>query len=242
MKNILNIAHRGDSGDFPENTMIAFKKALENGADGIELDVQLSKDLELVVIHDETLDRTTDGCGYVKDYTYEELLKFDAGYKFSKEFKGERIPKLEDVLKLFVNNDFILNIELKNSIINYEGLEEKVYKLIEKYNLEDRVVVSSFNHYSIKKCMDINNKVKVGALVDSCIYEPQDYINSIGADCYHPEFNSLNKEVVKKLKDKKIKINTYTVNKEKDLKNMIDLKVDMIITNYPKKLKELLEM
>ena len=125
-------------------------------------------------------------------------------------------------------------------------IQEEVYEMatrsVKLNNLEDRVVVSSFNHYSIKKCMDINNKVKVGALVDSCIYEPQDYINSIGADCYHPEFNSLNKEVVKKLKDKNIKINTYTVNKEKDLKNMIDLKVDMIITNYPKKLKELLEM
>ena len=128
MKKILNVAHRGLSGLYPENTMIAFRKAIEADCDGIEMDVHLTRDGVPVVIHDEEVDRTTNGSGYVKDFTYEQLCNLDAGIKFSDEFKGEKIPTLKEFFDFMKDNDKLINIELKNSIIHYEGLEEKVYK------------------------------------------------------------------------------------------------------------------
>ena len=132
---ILNIAHRGYSGKFDENTMIAFRKAIEYRADGIETDVQLSKDNVPVIIHDETLDRTTDGRGYVKDYTLAELKRF-------RTKSGEEIPTLKELLELVVDSNLeVLNLELKNSIFPYEGLEEKVLKMIYNYNLKERIII-----------------------------------------------------------------------------------------------------
>lgn len=190
---ILNIAHRGYSGKFDENTMIAFRKAIEYKADGIETDVQLSKDGIPVIIHDETLDRTTDGHGFVKDYTLKELkafrtksvprvqaLKGEAieGLQLIKEidssklgeytleeveyFKnndGEEIPTLRDLLELFSASDLkILNLELKNSIFEYDELEEKVINMIDEYNLRDRVIISTFNHMSLVKIRELEKQ------------------------------------------------------------------------------------
>ena len=144
-----NFAHRGFSGKYPENTMLAFQKAIEVEADGIELDVQLTKDGELVIIHDETIDRTTDGKGYVIDYTYEELSKFDASYIYRGKVEFNKIPTLKEYFELVKDLDFITNIELKTGINEYLGIEEKVYKLIKEYQLEEKVIISSFNHFSI---------------------------------------------------------------------------------------------
>lgn len=126
MKKILNVAHRGLSGLYPENTMIAFRKAIEADCDGIEMDVHLTRDGVPVVIHDEEVDRTTNGSGYVKDFTYEQLCNLDAGIKFSDEFKGEKIPTLKEFFDFMKDNDKLINIELKNSIIHYEGLEKGI--------------------------------------------------------------------------------------------------------------------
>lgn len=190
---ILNIAHRGYSGKFDENTMIAFRKAIEYKADGIETDVQLSKDGIPVIIHDETLDRTTDGHGFVKDYTLKELkafrtksvprvqaLKGEAieGLQLIKEidssklgeytleeveyFKnndGEEIPTLRDLLELFSASDLkILNLELKNSIFEYDELEDKVINMIDEYDLRDRVIISTFNHMSLVKIRELEKQ------------------------------------------------------------------------------------
>ena len=144
-----NFAHRGFSGKYSENTMLAFQKAIEVGADGIELDVQLTKDGELVIIHDETIDRTTDGKGYVVDYTYEELSKFDASYIYRGKFGFNKIPTLKEYFELVKDLDFITNIELKTGINEYLGIEEKVYQIIKEYKLEKKVIISSFNHFSI---------------------------------------------------------------------------------------------
>lgn len=233
MKKTLNIAHRGASGDFPENTMIAFKEAIKLGADGIEIDVQMTKDLKLVVIHDETVDRTTNGQGLVKNFLFEDIRKLDAG-------RGEKIPELREVIELFRENNLVLNIELKNSIVHYEGIEEKVLKLITEEGIKSRVIISSFNHYSIKTVRELDNEVKVGALVEASIYEPEKYISGLKVQCYHPQYKSLNSEIVLKLKENNIEINTYTVNEEDDMKWLASLNVESIITNYPKKLKEIL--
>lgn len=126
MNNIINFAHRGASAVCPENTMAAFRKGLELGATGIETDVQMTKDGGIVLIHDETLNRTTSGTGYVKDHSLAELLEVDAGSWFGPEFKDERLPLLEDLLDLLQGRDTILNIELKNGTFLYPGMEEKV--------------------------------------------------------------------------------------------------------------------
>lgn len=145
-------AHRGASGDCPENTMPAFKKAIEDGADGIELDVQMTKDGRIVVIHDETLDRTTSLKGFVKDTAYDKIRTADAAGKWKDAFKGVRIPLLSDVLRFAERADFLINIELKNSVFRYEGMEEEVIKKVRYYGLEKRVIFSSFNHESLAVC------------------------------------------------------------------------------------------
>ena len=241
MKKILNVAHRGLSGLYPENTMIAFRKAIEADCDGIEMDVHLTRDGVPVVIHDEEVDRTTNGSGYVKDFTYEQFCNLDAGIKFSDEFKGEKIPTLKEFFDFMKDNDKLINIELKNSIIHYEGLEEKVYKEIENYGFEDRVIISSFDHYSIRKCIRLNKNIKTGILYWDCIFEPHNYCKVVGASALHPEFNSITEEIVRDAHEDFQQVNVYTVNEKKDMEKMIDLNVDMIITNYPNILKEVLE-
>ena len=141
-----NFAHRGFSGKYPENTLLAFEKAVEAQTDGIELDVQLTKDGEIVIIHDETIDRTTNGKGLVVDYTYEELEKFDASYIYTGQFGFNKIPTLREYFNLIKDTNIITNIELKTGINEYQGIEEKVYNLIKEFQLEDRVIISSFNH------------------------------------------------------------------------------------------------
>ncbi len=240
MKKTLNIAHRGLSGLYPENTMLAFQKAVELGCDGIETDVQLTKDGVPVICHDEDLDRTTNGKGLLCNYTLEELMKLDTGIKFGEEFKGLKIPTLEEFLKYVSDKDIIINLEIKNSIIHYQNIEDIVYQLINKYNIREKVIVSTFDHYSIKKCIDIDNQIKTGVLYWDCIYEPYNYVKMLGASALHPEFNSVTKEIVDRAHDYNLYVNVYTVNKKEDMKKMINLGVDAIITNYPNILKELL--
>lgn len=242
MNKSLNIAHRGFSGAYPENTMLAFMKAVEVGSDGIETDVQLTKDKELVLCHDETVDRTTDGHGLICEYTYNELRRLNAAKKFKGSFKKQSIPTLDEFLQFVKDKNLLINLELKNSIIPYEGMESMVYEKIYKYNLHLNIIVSSFNHYSIKECMNIDRSINVGLLYDCCIYEPYNYCSKLGANALHPSFYSLTEKIVKNAHDISLKINTYTVNEEKDMRHMLELGIDGIITNYPDKLKALKAM
>ena len=160
----LNIGHRGFSGLYPENTMLSFQKALEAGVDGFEFDTHLTKDGEIVVIHDEKIDRTTNGTGFVKDYTYEELKQFDASSVFAGQYGFNYIPTLREYFELTKGMDLMTNIELKNSIIWYDGMEEKVIAMIREYGVEEQIVLSSFNHYSIMKCKKLAPELKCGFL------------------------------------------------------------------------------
>ncbi|MCI1477101.1 MAG: glycerophosphodiester phosphodiesterase [Clostridium beijerinckii] len=280
----LNIAHRGYSGKFDENTILAFKKAIEYDADGIEADVQLSKDGIPVIIHDETLDRTTNGHGFVKDYTFDELrifrtksvqrvqdLKNDAleesarlegennrkfgesrigeysasEVKYLKNRCGEEIPALRELLELVANSDLkVLNLELKNSVVEYNGLEKKVLDMIDEFNLRDRIIISSFNHSSLLKVKELqgSNRIVLGALTETILVNVPKYLRSISVECYHPYFPSvLNQEYMKEIKESGIKINTYTVNSVADMKKVISAGVDGIITNEVEKLNTLLK-
>lgn len=236
-----NFAHRGFSGKYPENTLLAFEKAVEAGAQGIELDVQLTKDGEIVIIHDETIDRTTDGKGEVVSYTYEELKKFDASYIYRGQMGFNKIPTLREYFELIKDTDIITNIELKTGINEYLGIEKKVWDMICEYNLADRVIISSFNHYSILRMKAIAPKIKCGLLSETWIIDAGKYTRNLGVECYHPHFTNMTKEIVKEIKAQGIEINTFTVNKEKDIRDMIEKGIDIVIGNFPDLTKQIIE-
>lgn len=165
-------AHRGSAGTHPENTMLSFEAALKAGAEGIEFDVQLTKDDIPVVIHDETVNRSTNAYGWVKDFTYEELKSFDAGSWFAPSFQGVTIPSLEELFRWAVHTPLILNVELKSGVIHYPGMEKIVIDLITKYQLKDSVIISSFNHYSLVECHRLDPEMETAFLFMEGLYEP----------------------------------------------------------------------
>lgn len=235
-----NFAHRGFSGNYPENTMLAFKKAVEVGADGIELDVQLTKDGEVVIIHDETIDRTTNGEGEVSSYTYEEIRKFDASFKFRGKYGINSIPTLKEYFEYIKDKNIVTNIELKTGVKEYLGIEDKVWNLIQEYNLQEKVIISSFNHYSILRMKNIAPNLKYGLLSETWIINAGKYTKEIGVQCYHPYFPNMTREIVEEIKSHGIEINTFTVNKEKDIRDMIEKGIDIIIGNYPDLAKQII--
>ncbi|EGD52516.1 glycerophosphoryl diester phosphodiesterase [Thermoanaerobacter ethanolicus JW 200] len=237
----LVIAHRGDSRNAPENTLASFKRALEMGADGIELDVQLTKDGQLVVIHDERVDRTTDGIGFVKDFTLKELKRLDAGIKFDKKFAGERIPTLYEVFELIGHKNFIINIEIKSGVVLYPGIEEKLIKAIEDYDFEDRVVISSFNHYSLRDVKRMAPEFKIGLLYQCGLVEPWHMAIRMKAYSLHPFYFNIIPELVEGCKKNNIKLFPWTVDRKEDMEMMIKAGVDAIITDDPQTLINLLE-
>lgn len=172
---------------YPENTITAFSKALEiRGLSGIEMDIQLTKDGEIVVIHDERVDRTTDGIGYVKDFTYLQLKKLAVK---TGEGKAERIPAISEVLDVVqckMKQGMLLNIELKNSEIRYDGMEERIFSLIVNRGLQDKIVYSSFYAKSLEKIRNLDPEAMIGVLdvnVSDCMYKKN---GGCGANALHP--------------------------------------------------------
>ena len=230
MKPII-LAHRGFSGNYPENTMLAFQKAYEAGCDGIELDVQFTKDKEIVIIHDEKINRTSHQKGAVKDFTYEELCQIDFSYKFDVPF--QKIPTLREFLEWVQDKDILTNIELKTSIEPYPGIEEAVYALICEYHMQKKVILSSFNHVSVLKMKQLDESLVCGFLTECWLLHAGAYTAFHHVEGYHPRFTALNQESVKELKQNNVRIMTWTVNKKKDIQHMLELEVDGIITNFP---------
>ncbi|MGL4791192.1 MAG: glycerophosphodiester phosphodiesterase [Anaerotignaceae bacterium] len=228
------IAHRGYCGKYPENTMLAFKKAVEAGCDELELDVQLTKDGVLVVIHDESVDRTTDGTGFVKDYTLAELQKLNAAKLFSHIVDFECIPTFDEYCKWAKNCDVKTNIELKTSLHYYVGIEAEAVAIVKKYGLENKVLFSSFNHMSLVKTKELAPEIPVGALVLECgLGNAGQYCKQYGFEYYHPGFSGLTKEEVEQCKENNIGVNVWTVNDMMGLEKLEEWGCDGIITNFP---------
>lgn len=227
-----NFAHRGFSGKYPENTLLAFQKAIEEGVDGIENDVHLTRDGVPVIIHDELVDRTTNGTGYIKDMTYEELARLDASYLF-KDCGFQKIPTLREYLELVKDADIVTNIELKTGVFEYPGIEQKVYDMVKEYGLLDRIIISSFNHYSVLRMKAIDPAVKCGMLEESWLINAGAYVASTGVECFHPYFRNMTPENVAEVKSHGLEINTWTVNEEEYIREMFRLGVDSVIGNYP---------
>ncbi|KGE19113.1 glycerophosphodiester phosphodiesterase [Paenibacillus wynnii] len=240
MNRIVNFAHRGASAVCPENTMVAFRRGLELGATGIETDVQMTNDGKLVLIHDEKLERTTTGTGYVKDHTLEELQKLDAGSWFGRDFGGETLPTLEDLLQLLQGQDIILNIELKNGVFLYPGMEEKVIEAVKAFNMSEQVLLSSFNHYSLAYCKRLAPEIRTGILYMEGLYRPWDYAATIGATALHAYHYAVIPEFVSEAAEHGVDYHPFTVNDPERMKVLLEAGVSGIITDYPDVLAKLL--
>lgn len=212
--------------------MSAFIAAEKAGADGLELDVQLTKDGEVVVIHDEKVDRTTTGKGFVKDLTYKEIRKFNAD---KKGVNKEPIPSLNEVLEWMQSNQLVCNIELKNNLFPYEGMEEKVIQLVRRYNLSHRIIISSFNHYSIVLSYRSAPEIETAPLFNERIYMPWVYAQSIRAKGIHPKLASITDEIIQGAIKNGIAVRPYTVNKDYDMHRLCKLNCTSIITDDPVK-------
>jgi glycerophosphoryl diester phosphodiesterase len=188
MNVFLKIAHRGYSARYPENTLPAFEKAIEAGADMIEFDVHLSRDGELVVIHDDRIDRTSDGTGRVVDQTLAELRRFSYNNGMPEQgFVG--IPTLEEVIDL-AGNRAMLNIEIKNCPIRHPGIEKRIVDLLDRKGFRDRVVVSSFDHRALAEMKRIAGDVKTGMLYNAVWIKFADEVRALGVHSIHPSLDA----------------------------------------------------
>lgn len=231
------IAHRGASAHAPENTLPAFTLALEQGADGIEFDVQLSKDGQVVVIHDHDLARTTDGQVKVNATTLTDLKKLDAGGWFGPEFQAAQIPTLTETLET-IGKGTLINIELKNLASPFDDLPQKTAEIISRLAFQEHVIVSSFNPLALAAFRRALPSVPVGLLIlpgklgtlTSLLVGPFIPYHNL-----HPHFASVTPQLAARLRRKHRGIYTYTVNRPEDLKAMFALGVSGIITDDPVK-------
>ncbi|MCY9662347.1 glycerophosphodiester phosphodiesterase [Paenibacillus chondroitinus] len=236
----MNIAHRGAKGMAPENTLAAFQLALSQGCEGIELDVHLTADDHIVVCHDMTLDRTTTGKGTIAEKSLAEIKAYDAGLWFGDEFKGETVPTLDEVFDL-VPGSIMINVEVKYA---YEGrMERKLIEFLRRRDRLNHVIVSSFDHKCIRRIKQLEPETKIGLLYQAKLLDPTAYARSLDLEVYslHPYFQMLDAEDVTKAKESGLYVYPYTANDEKDLLMLADYGVSGIITDFPGRLKTLLQ-
>ncbi|MFJ6264663.1 glycerophosphodiester phosphodiesterase [Lysinibacillus xylanilyticus] len=229
-------AHRGVSAHYPENTMAAFVAASKLPITGIELDVHLTADRELVVIHDETIDRTSNGSGFVKDYTLQELRAFDYGSWFSSKFDGEGIPTLGDVLELFAGTNHRINIELKTDVFPYNGIEALVIKEVAAYQMTERVIISSFNHESIQIVAQRAPYIEKAALFAEILVDFSGYTAQIPADAIHVSLPTAFRRSIQEALNEGAIVRVYTVNDVEQAKQLQQLGVQAIFTDDPEKI------
>lgn len=231
----LIIAHRGWSARAPENTIAAFGAAIDVGADGIELDVQLSSDGQVVIIHDEKVDRTTNGSGPVAKQTLAELSQLDAGGWFAAQYAGERIPTLQAVFELIRERSWkgLINIELKTSNCLYPGIEKAVARLIDAYGLAEQALISSFNHNSLAEFTRVAPGVKTAILYSSILYKPWEYAKSFGCAALHPRRQPGIDQVAAGAKEAGLAVNVWTINSVEQADQLAAAGVTGLITDHP---------
>ncbi len=230
------MAHRGWSSRAPENTLAAIKLAAdEDWINSIEIDVQLSKDGVPVIIHDFHVERTTNGRGFVNELTLKELRKFDAGSWFSPKFKGEKIPTLEEVLKLCKERKR-LNIELKTAGEMYRGLAEEVVRLVEKFQMGNEVIVTSFDHEKLKQVRQLTSNIEIGLIIEGNPPLLDEQLSYIKANTISMSFRFLTPYIVDHHLNSGRKIVVWTPNSLEEItfvKQMSE-KIE-VCTNYPER-------
>jgi glycerophosphoryl diester phosphodiesterase len=229
---VLNIAHRGASGTFPENTLSAFRAAVDAGADMCELDVQLTRDGAVVVIHDETVDRTTDGIGEVAKMTLEEIKRFDAGAKFKGgRVKGERIPTLDEVFSV-TSGKCGLNIELKAG-----GVEAQVAAIMQARNAFADSIVSSFNWEYLKNIQQLHFNIRIALLAEEKPIELMTTAVAMRAHAINPRWDMVTADLCKAAHEHGLKVYTWTVDADARMRALAECGVDGIMTNFPERLR-----
>lgn len=229
----LIFGHRGASAYAPMNTLPAFDLAARQGADGIELDVWLSADGHLMVIHDAEVDHTTDGSGHVGAMTLAQLKELDAGGGFNEAFAGTRIPTLDETFEEFGQKLFI-NVEIKSVMIYTDGIEQAVADIIARFNLQRRVLVSSFNPIALRRFKELLPEVAIGYLHDPHTPYYFDYVlYDMHYEAHHPHFSQVNAEYMFDLRKSSQWVNVWTVNDPASALELCDLGVSGIITDKP---------
>ena len=229
--------HRGAGGNCPENTIAAFVEAADSGAEGIELDVHLSRDGKLVVCHDETLERTTNGTGLIKEREWDYIRRLDAGTWFSPVFTGERVPLLDDVFRICKRRNLQVNVELKTDYFSYDGIEKMAAASIARFGMDEMVIVSSFNHYSIIRLKKTAPHLAAGLLYSCHIYRPHIYAASLPAEALHPAYHLTNPEIINDAHAAGYQVNVWFAREKWDetqALRVLESGADCIITNYPR--------
>jgi glycerophosphoryl diester phosphodiesterase len=228
------VGHRGAMGHCPENTLASFERGLQLGADWIELDVHLSRDNALIVIHDETLDRTTNGHGAVRGHTLAELKALDAGSWFSPEYTGERIPTLEEVLDWARQRNTIVDIEIKNAPVYYDGIEAAVVEALDRYGMTEQVIVISFDHRAVQRVKALDSRIATGVLYSA---RPVDGGLSLArqaqADAVLPHWAYVTAPDVAAAHSAGLSVAPWASSDPDVLRDLISKGVDAIGTNHP---------
>jgi glycerophosphoryl diester phosphodiesterase len=265
----MNIAHRGARSLAPENTMPAARKAFALGASGWELDVAMTADGELVLLHDDTLERTSDAAQVLKDrqpwkvetFTLEELRQLDFGSWFVREdpfkqvaagavtpeeqaaIQGTQMPTLQEALEYTRAHQWFVNVEIKDA--TGTPVDDKIVKavveLIRELGMNDLVLISSFHHDYLRQVKALQPSLAIGALVDRNVDDPVALVKDLGAQAYHPSKKVINAEQVQALRQAGFDVYVWTVNEEDEMRKFIEMGVSGIITDYPQKLRELLK-
>jgi glycerophosphoryl diester phosphodiesterase len=237
----LNIAHRGASALAPENTTAAFEKAVGLGADAIELDLHLSRDGELVVIHDDTLDRTTDGLGPVYERSLEELKRLDAGRWFGEGFAGERVPTLAEVLQRFAGK-VALALEVKAGSAFFPGIEERVVSTLRRHSAIGQTAVASFDHYALQRLKEIEPALRTVALLVGRPVSISGLAGPVKAEGVALEASLVTKTEVEACRAAGLQLVVWVVNEPAQMRHFIELGVDGIITDRPDLLRMALNL
>lgn len=235
----LIVGHRGGRKWAPENTLASFKQCVDHGY-ALELDIHKCKSGELVVIHDDDVNRTTDGTGMVKDKTLSELRCLSAGKWYDEKFAAERVPLLSEVLEV-VNGRVPIQIEIKNQPVKYEGIENDLAALLKSYKAPETLTVISFDHEVLHRFHELAPEYKVGFLDGGIPYNIGAYAKTIGATAWHPEYSALRLEDIQRAHKAGIRVSPWTVNDAKAWKEMIRLGVDAIVTDDPVGLETLMK-
>jgi glycerophosphoryl diester phosphodiesterase len=228
-------AHRGSSAYAPENTLAAFRLAVQQGADGIELDAKLCLDGHVVVIHDDTLDRTTNGTGPVKSLSLSELKRVDAGSKFNTNYQSEKIPSLAEVFEA-IGQQLIINVELSNYSSPVDDLPEKVVSLIKEYGLENNVMLSSFNFIALIRAHFLLPEIPLGLITFAGFAGPflsSQLMNFGPLLALHPNYLDVTPDLITMAHQSKCRLHAYTVNKPDIMKTLFTAGVDGIFTYDP---------